>query len=144
MYILCRHSFLKLVASKTVHYLCSQSSSIYFSLFCIASLIYLLFCFNLLFWSLWRFLLCCSRNLFSLCLSEISTSHSSNIDILCWVNFTTSFFDYPIILTIIVPSVSMHQVSQNFAHIVIIWSLIKFQISAVSQIQKEFFRISTA
>ena len=97
--ILCWNSFSTGI-SKSFNNLLTKHGSVDFSLFFFSRL----FFFLLFSWRCW---------FFTLCLGNVTSSHE-NIGILCWIYFTTSFFDDPIKLWIVVPSISMHHISQEF------------------------------
>ena len=80
--------------------------------------------------------------IFSLLSCDV-TSQRLCISVVVFWYFVSSLLEHPVILVIVVVTALVHQVLENFAHIVVVWPLLKLQISAVLQISVEFFWDST-
>ena len=80
--------------------------------------------------------------IFSLLSCDV-TSQRFCISVVVFGYFVSSLLEHPVILVIVVVTALVHQVLENFSHIVVVWPLLKLQISAVLQISFEFFWDST-
>ena len=59
------------------------------------------------------------------------TYHRLCISVVVLWYFVSSLLEHPVILVIVVMTALVHQIFENFSHIVVIWPFLKFQISAV-------------
>ena len=98
--------------SKTIHHLSSKICSVFFSFF------------NEFLVCRWFYLI-----VFSLHFSNRSASVSS-AEVFFW-NSLTCLFEHPIVLIVIIMTSLIHQIFENFSHIIVIRSFFKFQISTV-------------
>ena len=64
-------------------------------------------------------------------LSRNIANHRLCISIVMFWYFVSCLLKHPVILIIVVVTALVHQIFEYFSHIVVIWSLLKLQISAI-------------
>jgi len=105
------------MSKTTVHYLGSKSSSVFLPLLCEFVLLHIVF---------------------ALRLSDVSWLRFASQIVLRYL--LARLLEDPVVLVIILVTTLVHQVFEDFSHVVIVWSLLELEVSAVLKILVEFFR----
>ena len=68
----------------------------------------------------------------------LHSGHSRfGVSIVLGVDLLSRLFEHPVILIVIIVTSFVHEILEYFSHVVVVWSLLELQISAIIQVSVE-------